>query len=181
MTNKENPWKKVSTRVVYTNPWMTLHEDKVVTPDGSETIYGHIETPTAAAVLAITEDDEVILIGQHRYPVDEYSWEIIAGAVDEGEKLEVAARRELREEAGIECGELKQLGPPIYIANSRSNEQAYIYVARDLSFFEPKPDMTEILTMKRVPFSEALSMVEVGEMTDSISVVAIQRYALEQS
>ena len=155
---------------------MKVREDSVLSPAGSETIYGHLETPRATGVLAVTAQDEVILIGQHRYPVGEYTWEIIEGAADEHELPSDAARRELREEAGIEAAALVPLGHPFHLANSRSNEEAHLFLATELLFGESSPDETEVLEVVKVPLQEAYRRIDEGEIRDVMTIVALHRY-----
>ncbi|MCB0320465.1 MAG: NUDIX hydrolase [Bdellovibrionales bacterium] len=174
-----NPWKTLSTRLVYENPWMKLQEDQVITPGGEQSIYSYVSVEAAAGVLAITDAQEILLIGQFRYPINLYTWEIIEGGVSPGESPEEAAHRELQEEAGVTCKSLTPLGPMFHLANSRSNECAHLFVAKNLVFGTPNPDSTEVLELRRVPIPQALQMVQSGEIQDAMSIIAIQRYALE--
>jgi 8-oxo-dGTP pyrophosphatase MutT (NUDIX family) len=169
-------WKRKSSRMVYQNPWMTVHEDEVTCPTGNESIYGWLETPRAVGVLALTDREEAILVGQHRYPIHEYCWEIVEGAVDREESPEVAARRELKEETGVEADSLTPLGGKVHLTNSRSNEEAYFFVARGLHFGECSPDESELLTVARLPLDDLYSMVDSGEITDAMSILAVLRY-----
>lgn len=175
MRDEENPWKKIGTRLVYENPWITLREDKVIRPDGKEGIYSVVDTRVATGVLALSERDEAYLIGQFRYPIDLYSWEIVEGGADRGEEPIVAAKRELREEAGLIASEWQQLGPRLHLSNCFTSEVAYLYLARGLEEVESEPDGTEVLKRMAVPFPKCVEMVESGAITDAMSVVAILR------
>lgn len=157
-----------------------MREDQVVRPDGKNGIYGVVEGNAATGVIAATDDDRIYLVGQYRYPIDAYSWEIIEGGAAEGETPLAAARRELREEAGLIAGSWQQLGSPIYLSNCFSNEQATIFLATDLSQVDAEPEGTEVLTVRLVPFADALRMVEEGEIQDAITVIALQRLALRR-
>ena len=99
-----NPWKRLSTREVFRNAWLTLREDGVIRPDGEEAKYTVVDTRVATATIALTPDNHVYLIGQYRYPTDMYSWELVEGGADEGEDPLEAAQRELEEEAGLIAG-----------------------------------------------------------------------------
>lgn len=172
-----NPWKTLSTRIVYQNPWFRVREDKVIRPDGKPGIYGIIETRIATGVVALTNTDEIYLVGQYRYTVGEYSWELIEGGTEEGETPLVAAKRELREEAGLEAKEWQELGGEIHISNCITAEVGRIFLARHLTDVESAPDATEVLTVKKVSLTHALEMVDNGEIKDSISIIGILRAA----
>lgn len=173
--SERNPWKTISSRDVYANLWMKVREDQVIRPDGNPGIYGVIEARVATGVVALTPEHEVFLVGQYRYTTDEYSWEIIEGGADPGEEPIEAARRELKEEAGIVASHWEQLGGVVHLSNCISSEIGYLFVARDLEFTEPDPDGTEDLTLKRLPFSEALAMLDRGELKDSMTIIGLLR------
>lgn len=171
-----DPWTTLATRQVYTNPWITVREDQVVRPDGSPGIYGVVSTSLAVGVLALTPADEVVLVGQWRYTLDAYSWEIVEGGADGGEEGLEAARRELAEEAGLVAGSWQRLGHDLAVSNSVTDEVARIWVARDLSEVPRDPDPTEVLEVRTVPVDDALAMVDRGEITDAITVVALTTF-----
>lgn len=173
--NPINPWKKLSSRYVYTNPWIKVREDQVITPSGEEGIYGVVETKLAVGVVALTEDDQLYLVGQYRYPHDQYSWEIIEGGGEEGEDPLETAKRELREEAGLLAENWIQLGADFHISNCFSSETGIIYLARDLTETDAEPDDTEVLEVKKLPMTEALDLAHSGEIKDSITLIALQR------
>lgn len=169
----ENPWKRLSSETKYTNPWMSVREDKVIRPDGAEGIYGVVETRIATGVVALTPEREVYLVGQYRYPTDVYSWEIIQGGTDEGEEPLAACKRELREEAGLIAERWETLGGEVHLSNCISSEVGYVFVAEGLSETEASPDGTEVLQVRRLPFTEALDMAARGEIYDAVSVIAL--------
>ena len=170
---RHNPWTTLSSREVYTNAWITVREDQVVRPDGSPGIYGVVSAKIAAGVVALTAADEVVLVGQYRYPLDRYSWEIVEGGTDHGETSLEAVQRELREEAGYAAARWERLGGNVHLSNSFSDEVAHLYVARDLTPVGRDPDPTEVLAVRHVPFNAALAMVDRGEITDAMSVLAL--------
>lgn len=165
-------------RVAYENAWITVWHDEVSRPDGSPGIYGviHFEH-LAAGVVALDDDDRVVLVGQHRYTLDEYSWEIPEGGVPDGETALVGAQRELREETGVEAATWHELAR-VDLSNSVSDERAVLFLATGLTRGAADPDPTEALEIRWVPFDEALAMTLDGRISDAMSVVAIQRVAL---
>jgi 8-oxo-dGTP pyrophosphatase MutT (NUDIX family) len=172
----DNPWRKTGSRLVYENPWIRVIEDQVIGPDDKPSVYGIVECHLAAGVVALTADGEVVLVGQYRYPLRAYSWEIIEGATHEGEEPLDAAKRELAEEAGLVAGHWEPLGNTIYVANAHSTEGAKIWLATDLSpAADAKPDATEILTVARVPFATCVERVVSGDIDDAISIIGILR------
>ena len=172
---EHNPWKTLSTKQIYKNPWITVREDQVIRPDGKNGIYGVVETRVATGVVAITPQEEIYLVGQYRYPVNEYSWEIIEGGSDEGEDPETAAKRELKEEAGLVAKDFIQLGTEIHLSNCFSAERALFYLARGLTEVGAEPEGTELLQVKKVPFKDFLASVRGGEVKDAMTIIAVLR------
>lgn len=173
--SEKNPWKTVSTKVVYENPWISVREDQVICPDGSPGIYGVVDCRIATGVVALTNDSHIYLVGQYRYPLDRYSWEIIEGGAETGETALEAAQRELVEEAGIIAKNWTPLGPEIHLSNCHSSESGNLFLARELSFTQSKPDHTEVLQIKKVSLKEAFSMLSSGEISDSLTIIALSR------
>lgn len=173
-----NPWQTRQTRTVYDNPWIRVRESDVLRPDGQPGIYGVVHFKnTAVAVLPIDEQGYTHLVGQHRYTLGLYSWEIPEGGCPEGEDPLAAAQRELREETGLTARDWSLLGTA-HLSNSVTDEVAFLYLATGLTSGTAEPEGTERLEVWRVPFVEALRMALGGEITDAMSVLAIQRYAL---
>ena len=170
-----NPWRTLASQTVYENAWIRVREDRVLRPHGDPGIYGVVEMKVATGVLALTAAREVILVGQWRYPFGQYSWEIVEGAAEAGESPQAAAARELREEAGLIAHRWRPLGGPIWLSNSVTNEVAHLFVAEDLESTEAAPDDTELLKLRRVPLFEAIDMAAAGDLTDSMTVIALLR------
>jgi 8-oxo-dGTP pyrophosphatase MutT (NUDIX family) len=174
----ENPWRTVSSKQVYDNPWITLREDQVIRPDGEPGIYGVVHYKNIAVGVLPIEDDHTYLVGQYRYPLERYSWEIPEGGCPEGEEPLRAAQRELREETGLEARRWQMLGEA-YLSNSVADEYAVWFLATGLVPGERRPEGTERLEVRRLPLREALAMALNGEITDALSLVAITSYALK--
>lgn len=174
-----NPWTTLSTREVYRNPWIRVREDQVRNPRGGPGIYGVVEYRNrAVGVIPIDDDGCTWLVGQYRYTHDSYEWEIPEGGCPEGEALEACARRELREETGLEAGSLTLLAADLQLSNSVSDERAYLFVARDLSHVGAEPEDTEELAVWRLPLTEAIAMAVDGRIRDAMSVIGLLRLAL---
>jgi 8-oxo-dGDP phosphatase len=176
----EGRFVRHSRRVAYENPWITVWHDEVSRPDGSPGIYGVVHFQNlAAGVVVFDDDDRIVLVGQHRYTLSRDSWEIPEGGVGAGESALEGVQRELREETGLEAAEWRELCR-LDLSNSVTDEQAVLFVARGLRHGEAAPEPTESIALRWVPFGEALAMTADGRITDAISVVAIQRVALER-
>lgn len=154
-----------------------MREDRVIRPDGKEGIYGVVETRIATGVVALDEHNNIFLVGQFRYATNEYSWEIIEGGNDEGESALDAAKRELREEAGLLAQDWSQLGGEVHLTNCHSSEVGVLYIARGLTITKSEPEGTELLEVKKIPFAECLRMVEAGEIKDAMSIIGVIRAA----
>ncbi len=172
------PWTRRSRRTAYQNAWVTIWHDEVTRPDGEPGIYGVVHFANlAAGVLVLDEADRVLLVGQHRYALDAWSWEIPEGGVPAGETALDGARRELLEETGVEASEWRELAR-IHLSNSVSDELAVLFVATGLSHGVATPDGTEALEVRWLPFDEVLAMTLDGRISDAMTVVAVERLAL---
>ncbi|MEJ2597046.1 MAG: NUDIX hydrolase [Anaerolineales bacterium] len=167
------PWKTLSTRLVYQNPWTSVHEDIAEMPNGRTTVYGVVETGQCVGVLPYLDDDRVILVRQFRYVFGENQrWEMPTGGVRPGEGLLEAARRELREEIGYDAGELQPIST-YYPSKSVMHETAHLYIGRDLVRAVEIPDDTEFFEVASFPFEQVLGMVLANEIRDSMTVIAV--------
>jgi 8-oxo-dGTP pyrophosphatase MutT (NUDIX family) len=174
------PWLRHSRRLVYENAWITIWHDEVTRPDGAPGVYGVVHFANlAVGVVAIDAEDRVLLVGQHRYALDEYSWEIPEGGVPDGEIALEGARRELREETGVDASAWVELAR-CHLSNSVSDELAILFLATGLTTGVAAPDGTEALDVRWVPFDDVLAMTLDGRITDALTVLAVQRVALDR-
>lgn len=173
--SEANPWRRLETREVYRNPWIRVREDQVIRPDGAPGIYGVVESKVATGVVVLTPEGDTYLVGQYRYPVEEYSWEIVEGGADDGEDPLTAAKRELREEAGLIARSWRPLGAELHLSNCFSAERGVLFLAEELEVTTAEPEGTEILQLRRLPFREAIAMVDRGEIKDAMSVIGLLR------
>ena len=173
----KNPWIIKSSKYIYQNPWIKLQEDQVVRPDKSDGIYGYIHFKNKAiGIIPIDEDLNTWLVGQYRYTLNEYSWEIPTGGVPHDEDSIEGAKRELREETGLIANKWTEL-LKIHTSNSVTDEFGYVYLAEELTLGPTDWDETEILKIKKLPLELALDMVMKVEITDSLSISGILKAA----
>jgi 8-oxo-dGTP pyrophosphatase MutT (NUDIX family) len=170
-----NPWKVLNSKKIYDNNWISLTEHEVLNPAGGDGIYGVVHFKNIAiGILPLDDDLNTWLVGQYRFPLKAYSWEIIegGGALDT-DPIE-SAKRELAEESGLTATRFTEI-QRMHLSNSVSDELAIIYLAQGLKEGPSNPEETEELLIKKMPFNDAYQMVIAGKITDSISVAAILR------
>jgi 8-oxo-dGTP pyrophosphatase MutT (NUDIX family) len=179
----KNPWSIKSETKIYDNSWINVTEFKVLTPKGTEGIYGKVHFKNiAVGVVPIDENGDTYLVGQYRFTIDQYSWEMPEGGCLIGKEMPLeAAKRELSEETGLTAAywdEIMQL----HTSNSVTDELAYVFLARGLTMAQSNPDDTESLEIIRLPFEEAFSVVLSGKITDAFTVAAYYKvnYLLEK-
>ena len=176
--NQENPWQTKSSQKIYENPWISLTEHQVINPSGGDGIYGEVHFKNyAIGILAIDEKNMIYLVGQYRYPLKQYSWELPEGGGPLGETPLDSAKRELLEETGLVAQHWQEV-LRMHLSNSVSDELGILYLAKDFEQFESQPEETEQLVVKKIPFEEAYQMVITGQITDSLTVAGILRVKL---
>lgn len=170
-----NPWVTRSSEVRYENPWISVRHDEVVDPSGRPGVYGVVSPRNdALGVLAIHDDATTVLVGQYRYALDRYTWEIPEGGGAKDVDPLVSIERELREETGLHATNWQEL-VRMHLSNSVTDELAITWVAWGLSEGESEPESTEELALWRVPFADVVSMVWSGSITDSMTVAAVAK------
>ncbi len=169
----KNPWTRLTRKVIYDNPWITLREDQVINPKGGKGIYGTVHFKNLAiGIIPLDDHNNTWLVGQYRYPLDEYSWEIpMGGGALDLEPLE-SAKRELKEETGLTAKKW-ELFLKMHTSNSVTNEVGFAYLAKDLTEGETEFEDSEDLEIRKLPFSDAYQMCLDGAITDSLSLAAI--------
>lgn len=173
-----NPWSRLRSRQVYDNAWIRVVEDQVLNPHGNPGIYGTVHFKNLAiGVVPLDRDGCTFLVGQYRYPLGRYSWEIPEGGGAQDVDPLASAERELSEETGLTARRWQRL-LEMDLSNSATDEHAICFLAWDLEQGQPHPEDVELLTVRRLPFATALGMVERGEITDAMSVAAILKIQL---
>lgn len=177
MTSTKNPWTTVSVREVYDNPWIRVTAEDVIKPSGGPGIYGKVSFKNlACAIIPVADNGDTWLVGQYRYTLDVYSWEVPMGGVARDDDLLEGARRELREETGLTATRWERL-LDCHISNSITDEAGTVFVAEELTEGEPDFDDTEDLQIRRLSFGEALHMAMTGEITDVLSLAGLMKLA----
>lgn len=175
---QRGPWKTLRIEERYSTPWISVSHHDVIDPSGSPGIYGVVHFRNLAVGIVPLDDElNTWIVGQHRYPIDTYSWEIPEGGGRRDRPALESAQRELREEVGIVAHRWTEV-LQMDLSNSASDEVAIIFVAQDLEFHEPEPDHNEELAMRKLPFDELFSMVMRGEVRDSLTVAAVMKVRL---
>ena len=178
MDETKNPWTVLSQSTVYENQWIRVEHHDVLSPSGGKGIYGTVHfKEQATGVLPIDENGNVILVGQYRFPLRTYSWEIPEGGGARNATALESAQRELREECGLTAASWKEL-LVMDLSNSVSDEGSTSFLAWGLGEVPALPDETEKLQIARVPFWDAVDRAKRGEIRDAISVAALLRVAL---
>ncbi|MGP0068980.1 MAG: NUDIX domain-containing protein [Isosphaeraceae bacterium] len=178
--DRSNPWRTVSTRSLYENPWIHVREDQVIRPDGLPGIYGVVHFKNrAVGVIPVDHDGRIWMVGQHRYPLEAYSWEIPEGGSPDTETPEATALRELREETGLTAGQI-ELVATSHLSNAVSDELGYVFRATELTQGPDEPEGCERIEVRCFEWEEAWTMLRRGEITDSLTVIALLHEAVRR-
>ncbi|WP_291782526.1 NUDIX hydrolase [Cecembia sp.] len=174
---EKNPWIKKSKNTVYENPWMIIEEHQVINPAGNDGIYGIVSFKNKAlGIIPVDQDGNTWLVGQYRFPLDEYSWEIPMGGGPIGLDILESAKRELKEETGLSAGKWTEF-MRIHTSNSVTDEEGFVFLAEELTLGETDFEETEDLKVIKLPLQEAIQKVMKGEITDGISIAGLLKLA----
>ncbi len=174
----QNPWKTITSRTAYENAWLRVREDQVIRPDGKPGLYGVVEIRPSVGVVALNQRDEIVLVGQWRYALNRYSWEIPrGGSLAEEKDMLQAAQRELAEEAGVIAANWLPMGK-VDVGNGVLDDVQSLYLATDLSATNTNFDPEEDISIVWKPFEEAVTMAMDGTITEVCSIAAILRVAM---
>jgi 8-oxo-dGTP pyrophosphatase MutT (NUDIX family) len=177
LDENKNPWQTLATKPIYENPWIKVTESDVLNPKGGKGIYGVVSFKNKAiGIVPVDEEGYTYLVGQYRYTLEEYSWEIPEGGGPLNEEPLEAAKRELKEETGFEASDWKMIGR-IHTSNSVTDEEGFLYLATGLKSGHSEPEETEELAVKKVHLKEAVEMVMKDKITDGLSIAGILKAA----
>jgi 8-oxo-dGTP pyrophosphatase MutT (NUDIX family) len=175
---EEDPWKVTSEKAVYDNPWINVTEYQVINPSGNPGIYGKVHFKNVAiGVLPLDEELNTYLVGQFRFALGQYSWEMPEGGGPVGTEPLISAKRELLEETGLKADRWTEI-QRLYLSNSVCDELSILYLARGLQQFEAEPEDTEQLLVKKLPFKDVYEMVCNGRITDAMTIAAVLKVQL---
>lgn len=178
MEQEQNPWQITGEKKVYDNKWINVTEYDVINPSGGKGIYGKVHFKNlAVAVVPVDAEGNIYLVGQYRFTINEYSWEIPEGGCPEGSDPLETAKRELLEETGLIAGEWTEI-MQMHLSNSVTDEVAYVYLAKQLLQANAEPEETEQLQIKKLPFDTVYEMVMDGRIKDALTVTAVLKVKL---
>ena len=168
----KNPYQTLSSRIVWSSPWYRIRQDEIITPNGQPGVYNVVEKEAAVWILPVTTDNQIVLIKNYRYTVDDWCWEIPAGSVKPGQTLAEAARAELREEIGGTAQELTYINQ-FYTANGISSEVGHIFLATGVTLAQPHHEATEVMEIHPTPIPRAFHLARTLQMRDAPSALAL--------
>jgi ADP-ribose pyrophosphatase len=174
----QNPWETKQTNLVYENKWIAVSHAEVITPGGTDGIYGKVHFKNVAiGIIPMDKEGNTWIVGQYRYTLNQYSWEIVEGGGPLDQPVIESAQRELLEETGLAA----KVWTPVlemHLSNSVSDEYGIAYLATDLTMGQSQPEITEQLEIRKLPFQELYQMAMRGEITDALSLAAIFKVKL---
>lgn len=181
MNETNNPWQIIKEKDIYDNKWINVKEYDVINPTGGKGIYGKVHFKNIAiGIVPLDEDYNTYLVGQYRFTINHYSWEIPEGGVAPGELPLAGAQRELLEETGLKAANWQKI-LEMHVSNSVTDEYCIVFVATGLTTHAAMPEETEKLAVKKLPFEEVYAMVMENKITDAISVAAVMKVKLLMS
>lgn len=174
MDNQIHSWQTISKKEIYDNPWISVEEHQVINPSGGRGIYGKVHFKNKAiGIVALSQEGEIYLVGQQRYTLNEWSWEIPEGGGLIGSDPLENAQRELQEETGLTAAHWRLL-LRTHLSNSVSDEEGFIFLAQKLTQGHSRKEATEADMKTRIlPLAEALRLIDEGKITDSLSIMGL--------
>ena len=172
MSRRNGPWTILDSETKHKDAFLEVIEDRVIRPDGRPGAYATVSVKPGVAVLVVDRDGTVVLVRQFRYALGRESLEVACGGIDEGEEPPAAARREVGEELGVEAEDWTDMGR-LDLDTSTVRCPIALFLARGLTWGEPRREGTEVMDTVRVPFDEAMRMVQDGRITHAASCVLI--------
>jgi len=174
----DNPWQTLNSKVMYQNPWMTVHEDKVLMPSGKEGIYGFIESKPGVFIIALTDNNKIYLIESFRYPTQKWQWELPTGGIEKGDTPLESAKHELAEELSMTAEtwtHVNTFGPS---SNGFMNDVQDVFVAEGLHESKEKhaEEFEAIRAARAVTTEEIMTMIKNGDLIDGQTLAALMQF-----
>jgi ADP-ribose pyrophosphatase len=166
------PWKIISSRDVYQDPWLLVRRDEVIRPDGHLGSYATVHIKRGVSVLAMDERQHVYLTSEFHYAVGRITLEVVSGGIDEDETAEQAALRELKEELGIDASKLTELGT-VDPFTASINSPTKLFLAEQLTHGQASQEGTELITVTKLSLEDAYRAVMSGKITHAPSCTLI--------
>ena len=177
MKKSDNPWQTLGSKIVYQNPWMKVYEDKVRMPNGTEGIYGFVESKPGIFIIALTEDDKIYLIESFRYPTQQWQWELPTGGIEKGTSSLESAKSELSEELGMTAEKWTQINTYAPTHNGIMKDFQDVFVAEKLHVGkEHREDFEAIRGIKPCTFKETLALVKEGVLANGQTLAALMQF-----
>ena len=168
-----NPWHTLASEIKYQNPWISVREDQVLNPGGGRGIYGVVTMKNKAlGIVPVDDEGNTWLVGQYRYPLNAYSWEIPMGGGPVGLDILASAQRELREETGLTAARWTRIAR-LHTSNSVTDEEGFVFLAEGLTMGTVAPEETEDLLLWKLPLAQAVQLVMDDLITDGVSVAGL--------
>lgn len=174
--NNQKAWQIVTSSEIHKNPFMRLVRHDVVRPGGRIAPYYVVERPAFSVIIPLTNDGKTLLVGQHRFAVNYFSWEFPMGSVKGKNPLETA-KQELKEETGYKASRWSNVGE-WFIGPGHTNQIATVFLAQELKAGIPTPETGEFLSIKEARFSEVKDFIIDGTIKDGPTLTAYQLFSL---
>jgi len=174
---KNDPWTRISKETAFETHWIKVESHDCLDPAGNPATYGTVHFKNKAVGIIPYEDGLITLVGQYRFPLREYSWELPEGGCPEGSTPLEAAKRELKEETGLSAQNFKPF-MKLHLSNSITDEWAIVYLATGLTQGEAQPEDSEVLRLRKITLEDLIEEIEDGKITDAITVAAAYKLAL---
>ncbi len=172
MLRDDHPITRIDTKIDWQCRWYHVRKDRIRLPDGGEGEFNIVQMADSVWVVPLTDNGEIVLIRNYRYPLGMWCWELPAGHIEDGQSAEAAARQELREEAGGTARDIRFL-MRVATINGFSDHYGHFFLARGVTLEPPRQERAEVMTVHTLPVDEALSLARTGQMNDAVSVMAL--------
>jgi len=168
----KKPYQTLSSKIDWSCPWFQIRKDEIITPNGQPGVYNVIESPVSVWIVPVTPQNEIVMIYNYRYTIDQWCWEVPAGAVEPGQTTLEAAQAELQQEAGGTAVSWQPIGK-FYTAPGICDEEGRYFLATGVSLGAPQHEATEVMEIHKKPIDDVYAMLHSGKITDSNTALAL--------